>query len=84
MFQYITEVLENPVSAHKTISKIIKRCGELSVFPKGSVVKYVINKAELRSVKVNNFIVFYEVDDEQSKVIVRDVIYARRDVKNLV
>ena len=77
---YISHELSNPTASEKMISKIIKAIDKLKGSPYLSRVHYPIRplKYEYRRLIVQNYLVFYYVNEEKKLITVARVIYARR------
>ncbi len=84
IWRYIAVVLENPIGADKTIEKILRKNEHLKVFPSGTSVWGRVLGVELRALRTENYISFYSVDESKAEVIIRSVIYARRDIRKVL
>lgn len=79
--QYISVELFAPEAAEKLLDKMREAIAKLSVMPE----RYALIEEEpwkqegIRKVIVNNFLIYYWVDEENLKVQVVAVIYNRRD-----
>lgn len=78
---YITDVLLSREIAKRYIHTIRTEISSLSEMPARH--KPVDNEPwhsrGIRKIMVNNFFVYYRIDEEQKKVFILNVIYARRD-----
>ena len=78
---YISNDLMVPDAANNLLDKIKAEIMKLSCFPK----KHALIDEEpwrtegMRKIVVKNFLIYYWVDDENSRVQVTAVIYSRRD-----
>lgn len=78
---YISNDLMAPSAADNLLGKMRAEIMRLSNFPK----KYALIDEEpwrtegIRKIVVKNFLIYYWVDDENSRVQVTAVIYSRRD-----
>ena len=78
---YISNDLMAPDAADNLLDKMKAEITKLSSFPK----KYALIDEEpwrtdgVRKLVVNNFLIYYWVDDENNRVQVTTVIYSRRD-----
>lgn len=79
IYEYIAVDVENPIGASKVVNTLINKCARLSVFPKASVVKYTINGQGLRFTRVGKYTIIYYVDDKESTVFIKSIIYSRRN-----
>lgn len=81
IIQYISVELLAPEAADKLLDKMREAIAKLSVMPE----RYALIEEEpwkhegIRKVIVNNFLIYYWVDEENHKVQVIAVIYNRRD-----
>ena len=80
---YISHKLNAPESARKLVAKLMQAAAEVTAFPYAHTVHQTPQneeplKHEYRKILVDNYFVFYHVDETQSLVIVSAVIYARR------
>ena len=84
---YISEQLQNPISAVKTIDKIEKTLiKRLEVFPHSYPVHSYLESfgIEYRRTIINNFTAFYIVDDVTEIVTITHILYNKRDVSRLI
>ena len=77
--QYISEELDNPISALKIVSEITRRLRNLIVFPESganlsSIIKIDTN---YRFIVCDSYLAFYRFED--SAIYVDRVIYGKRD-----
>ncbi|MDR1069237.1 MAG: type II toxin-antitoxin system RelE/ParE family toxin [Gracilibacteraceae bacterium] len=84
--RYISHDLGNPAAAEKLAGDMIKAAGKLKDFPYSNAVYNPIRplKQEYRRLLVQNYILFYSVDEAQKLITVARVIYARRDYEKLL
>ena len=83
---YIGETLLAPDAARGLVSRIVGAIGGLSEFPlKGAKVKFAfVPDFEVRRLVVDEFLVFYRVDETQKRVYVLRIRYGRTDyIKHL-
>ena len=86
IYKYIKYNLASPLTANNTIDKIEKEINDLNVFPnrfplyKGKT-KY---KNKLRIMFVDNFNVYYSVNEELSTVYIHFIIYSRRNIDDII
>lgn len=81
--RYIAAELKNKTSAERLTDKIYSAIETLATFPYAHTVHQTPQneeplKYEYRKILVDNYFVFYPVDETRSLVIVSAVIYARR------
>ena len=79
--RYISHELSNPTAAEKLSLEMIEAADGLTDFPYKNRVYQLIRplKWEYRGQIVQNYIMFYYVDENQKLVTIARVIYARRD-----
>ena len=81
--RYIAAELKNKTAAERLTDKIYSAIETLATFPYAHTVHQTPQneeplKYEYRKILVDNYFVFYRVDETQFLVIVSAVIYARR------
>lgn len=83
---YIRNSLGNPIAALKLTEEIIVAVEDLQEFPYAYPLYYPRKplKHDFRKLTVQNYIVFYWVDEGTRTVTVARVIYARRDYDHLL
>ena len=81
IYSYIKYNLQEPVIAKKLIGKIREEINKLKYNPTiYAVIKdEIIKKREIRKVKVNNYIVFYRVEENNNIVEIVRIMYGRRN-----
>lgn len=82
---YISHELKAPESARKIVAKLMQATANITAFPYAHAVHQTPQneeplKHEYRKVLVDNYFIFYYVDETQSLVVVSAVIYARRQL----
>lgn len=84
--KYISHTLKNPEAASNLAESFIEKAESLLKFPYKNPVCQLIRplKYEYRKILVENYIMFYKVDEEKKLVTVARVIYAKRDFSNLL
>ena len=80
---YIAHELRAPESARKLVTKLMQAAANVTAFPYAHAVHQTPQneeplKYEYRKILVDNYFVFYRVDETQYLVIVTAVIYSRR------
>ena len=83
--RYIGIELSNPTAAEKLAEELVEAGEKLVDFPYKNRVYQPIRplKCEYRGQVVQNYILFYSVDEVQKMVTIARVIYARRDYRKL-
>ena len=86
IYIYVKYSLQEPVIAKKLIDKIKKEIYKLKDNPTiyAIIRDEIIKKREIRKVKVNNYIVFYKVEDTKSLVEIVRIMYGRRNWTNIL
>ncbi len=84
--RYISSELGSTEAAIRLTEKIIKRTDVLGEFPYSCPVYMPIRQMrnEYRKLRVDNYLVFYTVNEKEKNVTVMRIIYARRDFENLL
>ena len=78
IYEYIAFTLMSPENADAQISRFQNRIESLDNMPK----RFPIYKNIIRYMPVDNYLVFYSVDENQKTVSILRVMYGKRDVKN--
>ncbi|MBQ3537798.1 MAG: type II toxin-antitoxin system RelE/ParE family toxin [Clostridia bacterium] len=84
--QYISSELGNAEAAIRLTENIIRKTDVLGEFPYSCPVYVPIRqtKNEYRKLRVDNYLVFYSVNEKEKTVTVMRIIYARRDFEKLL
>ena len=80
-YNYIKYNLQEPVIAKKLIAKIREEINKLKDNPTiySNIKDEIIKKREIRKVKINNYIVFYRVEENNKIVEIVRIMYGRRN-----
>jgi len=83
--RYISHELSNAAAAEKLAVELIGAGDKLLDFPHKNRVYQTVKplKQEYRGQMVQNYIMFYYVDEDQKLITIARVIYARRDYGKL-
>ncbi len=83
---YIALELGMPDAALRLAEKIVQGTERLSEFPYSCPVYTPVRplKKEYRKLRVENYLVFYCVDEDEKNVTVMRIIYAKRDFEKLI
>jgi len=83
---YISIELKNPISAKRLLTKFKDNILSLEEMPKRQnlVNDEVLSSRGIRRLLVDNYMIFYVVDDSKNKVTVIRTLYARRDWESLI
>lgn len=84
--QYISQELQNPIAANQLAMELIEAGDGIPRFPYANPSYTPIRplKHEYRKLLVQNYIIFYWVDEAEQLVTVARVVYARRDYDRLL
>ncbi len=84
--RYISQELQNPTAADKLAMELIEAGDSIPKFPYANPAFIPIRplKHEYRKLLVQNYFMFYWVDEVKKLVTVARVVYARRDYKRLL
>ncbi|VWM02087.1 Plasmid stabilisation system protein [Collinsella sp. AK_207A] len=79
---YVAGELKNPEVAERLSNALIEGIGSLSVMPYRRPVYIPLRPLdhEFRSLRIENYLAFYWVDERERTVTVARVLYARSDV----
>ena len=83
---YISRELSNPEAASKLAEKIIEKGNSLSDFPYGRSVYSPIRKLkhEYRTIPIDNYIMFYWIDESKKKVMIVRVVYSKSEISKII
>ena len=86
MVSYITDELGSPDSASHLATNIVERINTLSDFPYAYAVYIPIRPLaqEFRKMVVQNYSVFYWIDEVSKIITVARVLYNKRDIISLL
>ena len=84
--RYISHELGNPTAADRLAQEMIEAAERLREFPYLNALHYTIKPLnyEYRKQIVRNYIMFYRVEEEEKRVTIAKVIYARRNYNDLL
>lgn len=84
--KYISMELQNPDAANHLAVEMVDAAESLVTFPYTTPAYQPIRplKHEYRKILVQNFLMFYWVDEEKKLVTVARVVYAKRDYGRLL
>ena len=78
IYEYIAISLVSPQNAAAQLSRLEDRINSLDNLPN----RYMIYKNDIRFVPVDNYLVFYTVEDKSKTVSVLRVMYGKRDIES--
>ena len=86
IFNYIADMLAVPNSAVKQYMRLQEAILKLDSFPeRGSIYKGMSQKTkDLRFILVDNYVVYYHIDEERHTVYIYRVLYSRRNVNTIL
>lgn len=80
IYNYIYQVLQEPLVAKRLIHKIRQEMKILETSPYGCQKIYVKPQNELyRRLIIGKYIVLYQINEEQKEVLVSRIFYGKRD-----
>lgn len=84
--QYISKELQNPEAATRLAMNLTEAAESLLTFPYSTPVYQPIRsvKHEYRKILVQNYLIFYWIDEEKQLVTIVRVIYAKRNYNRLL
>ena len=83
---YISHELQNPDAAEKLADAMIEAVEDARTFPYAAPPYFPIRplKHNYRKILVQNYLIFYWVDDYARKITVARAIYAKRDYASML
>ena len=83
ILQYIKVDLCNPIASNELFDNISLSISKLADFPHiGSVL--ICKRRKYHKLTVKNYLVLYRVDRKARNVIIERIVYARRNLKNIL
>jgi plasmid stabilization system protein ParE len=84
--RYISRELGNPAAADRLATELIAAGDSIPTFPYANPAYTPIRplKHEYRKLLVQNYVMFYWVDEDRKLITVARVMYAQRDFERLV
>ena len=78
--------INNPLAAEKLAEEMIEAAERLTEFPHANPVHFTVKplKQEYRKLIVDNYIIFYWIDEKEQQVTIARVLYARRDYEKML
>lgn len=80
IYEYIAFSLESPLNAAAQLSRLEKMIISLDNLPN----RFTTFKNNIRFVPVDNYLVFYTVDEKDKSVSVIRVMYGKRNIENII
>ncbi|MBR2741863.1 type II toxin-antitoxin system RelE/ParE family toxin [Candidatus Saccharibacteria bacterium] len=84
IYDYIYNVLENPLAAKKVTNGILDKCAKLAFFPEANPAHIMHDKYEFRFSHFGNYTAIYIVNSDKHEVIIYRIVYSRRNIKLLL
>ena len=83
---YISNELKNPTAATSLAKKIIDNVNTILTFPYGTSVYKTSKplKHEYRAVKINNYLLFYTINEKDKIIIISRFIYQKMNINNMI
>lgn len=83
---YIEYSLNNPEAAEKMHNLIVAKLKTLQAFPKRNapVPDEILASCGIRFTNVNNYIIFYVIDEDNTAVTVLRILYNRRNWQHIL
>ena len=78
-YAYITETFENEVAAYAHTADIYQKIQSLSTFPNSYPVYEDYPGQKFRVMRVRQYRIFYQVDDEHGIVYIVDIMHSHQD-----
>ena len=84
--KYIGVKLENPEAAERLAEKMIEAAEKLTDMPYKCPMYIPVKplRHEYRKLIVQNYIMFYWVDEDKKRITIARVVYSGRDYENLL
>lgn len=84
--RYVSHNLSNPSAATRLAEKLVGSADKMLAFPYSNPVYIPIKPLgkEYRRIFVDNYIMFYWIDESKKTVTASRVLYCRRDYENLL
>jgi addiction module RelE/StbE family toxin len=81
--EYISGELKSPAAAERLAEEFVSSAQRICEFPYANNLYTPIKplEKEYRRIIVNNYLMFYTVDEQSKTVTVMRVIYAKRDIE---
>lgn len=85
IYTYISQILHAPLTARRQVNRIRKEIRDLEAFP----TKYVLVEWEpwasmkMHRLPIDNYIVFYLVDEQAMAVKIVRIVYGERNLEDL-
>jgi addiction module RelE/StbE family toxin len=82
--KYISDKLHNKSAAKRLHNRIINSINGIRIFPYGNPI-YPIESSnyEYRNTKIDNYLIFYTIDEKKKIIIICRIIYQKADIGNI-
>lgn len=86
VFNYITDILKEPAVAKRLFLGIKEQILKLDELPFRHAVisEEPYSSAGIRKIPIENYLIFYSVDDTEKEVHILRILYDRREWQNLI
>ena len=86
IISYVYNNLKNKTAARKLANGFIKGANDILKFPYGISVYNHLGKLknEYRCFKINNFLMFYVINEKEHIITIVRVLYSKRDINNIL
>lgn len=84
--QYISQTLKNPAAARRLAAALIEAGDNIMEFPYANPIYMSIRplKQDYRKLLVQNYAMFYWIDEQSKVITIARVVYARRNCQRLL
>lgn len=83
---YISDNLLNPIAADKYLNEATDKLRELADMPYmyATVNDEMLSQLGVRMLRINNYIVFYRINDDEQIVTILRIVYEKRDWQHIL
>lgn len=81
---YILEHFQDRFAAQRIYNAITKKISHLALFPKSTPIIKTTNGIEFRITHIKNFAIIYHLDDKARQVKIHSILYAHRNLLELI
>jgi len=86
IISYVSNNLNNKTAARKLANSFIKGANDILKFPYGISIYNQSKKLknDYRCFKVNNFLMFYTINEKEQIITIVRVLYSKMDISNIL
>ena len=86
IYNYISNILGNIIAADRLMNKINEKFNEIAVFPKSTPLlnNEYVNKDNIRKLIIENYIAFYEINEERHEIIILRILHCTMNYINII